>query len=168
MSNERIEIVLADYQNPQHARDIPYLLNLYATDPMGGGHALSVDVLAHLVEKLARLPQAFSLLAYVDGVPAGLTNCFDGFSTFAAKPLVNVHDIYVHRDYRGLGLSQKMLAAVEQNACAKGCCKVTLEVLSQNKVAQAAYQKFGFAGYELDAATGHALFWQKMLVPAAG
>lgn len=159
----KIEIIRANYHDRQHVQDIPYLLDLYAQDPMGGEHALPAGVLAHLVEKLALLPHAFSVLAYVDGHPAGLVNCFDGFSTFAARPLVNVHDIFVHHDYRGLGLSQKMLSAVEQIARMKGCCKVTLEVLSQNRVAQAAYQKFGFAGYELDEATGHALFWQKLL-----
>ena len=56
-----------------------------------------------------------------------------------------------------------MLNKVEEIALAKGCCKVTLEVLSNNIVAKSAYLKFGFAGYELDPKAGSALFWQKTL-----
>ena len=44
-------------------------------------------VLQNLVPKLAKLPHAFSILAFVDGEAVGLLNCFEGFSTFAAKPL---------------------------------------------------------------------------------
>ena len=44
-------------------------------------------VLQSLVPKLAKLPHAFSILAFVDGEAVGLLNCFEGFSPFAAKPL---------------------------------------------------------------------------------
>ncbi|MCC2617803.1 GNAT family N-acetyltransferase [Aestuariibacter halophilus] len=158
-----IEIVVADYSNPQHKQDIPYLLNQYAIDPMGGGTPLPQAVYDHLADSLAERPYAFSVLAYVDGKPAGLANCFEGFSTFACKPLVNIHDMCVVEAYRGLGLSQRLLDKVQQIATDKGCCKITLEVLSNNTVAQSAYRRFGFAGYELDPSAGHAQFWQKKL-----
>lgn len=64
-------------------------------------------------------------------------------------------------EFRGLGLSQPMLSKVEEIAKLKGCCKITLEVLEGNKVAQKSYIKFGFAGYELDPIMGKALFWQR-------
>ncbi len=48
-------------------------------------------------------------------------------------------------------------------AKSKGCCKVILEVLSNNEPAKSAYSKFGFLGYQLDPAAGPALFWQKLL-----
>ena len=35
-----------------------------------------------------------------------------------------------------------------------GCCKLTLEVLEGNKLAQAAYIANGFAGYQLDPEMG--------------
>ena len=56
-----------------------------------------------------------------------------------------------------------MLAAVETLAKEQGCCKLTLEVLSENKVAMQAYKKVGYAGYELDPEAGQAIFWQKKL-----
>lgn len=158
-----IEVVMADYADARHARDIPLLLNEYAQDPMGGGQALDEAVQRHLVGELARRPHAFSVLAYVNGEPAGLVNCFEGFSTFACQPIVNIHDVVVLARYRGLGLSQRLLTQVEAEARARGCCKLTLEVLSGNEVARAAYQKFGFASYTLDPDTGVALFWEKKL-----
>jgi ribosomal protein S18 acetylase RimI-like enzyme len=65
--------------------------------------------------------------------------------------------------FRGHSISQKMLEKVEGIAKQKGCCKITLEVLSGNQVAKNAYLKFGFDGYELDPSAGNALFWQKKL-----
>lgn len=139
------------------------LLDAYASDPMGGGNPLSDEVKDNLVKELARLPHAFSIIAYLDDEPVGLVNCFEGFSTFVCKPLVNIHDVVVLAKYRGHGISQKMLAKVEEIARAKGCCKMTLEVLSKNEAAMSAYRKFGFADYELDPDAGTALFWQKKL-----
>ena len=48
-------------------------------------------------------------------------------------------------------------------AISKGCCKITLEILSNNESAKAAYKKFGFSNYELDPRAGVGLFWQKRI-----
>ena len=95
--------------------------------------------------------------------PAAFANCFYGFSTFSAMPLINIHDFAVLPKYRGMGLSQKLLEHIEQLAKAKNCCKVTLEVLDNNVGAKRAYEKFGFGGYELDPESGKAVFWQKKI-----
>lgn len=158
-----ISIQVANYQNPDHATAMLELLNAYALDPMGGGEALSEFVRTNLVAELAKRSFALSLIAYADEKPAGLLNAFEGFSTFAAKPLINVHDLIVLEQYRGLQISQRLLQALEIIAIERGCCKITLEVLQGNRVAQQAYQKAGFAGYELDPQMGQALFWQKKL-----
>ena len=155
----QVVVVQADYSNPVHAQALRDVLNHYANDPMGGGEALSPQVLEQLPAELARRPHAFSVLAFVDGEAAGLVNCFEGFSTFAGKPLVNVHDVSVSGAFRGLGLSQKMLLKVEEIARERGCCKITLEVLEGNPVAQGSYRKFGFSEGQLDPAYGRMLFW---------
>ena len=139
------------------------LLDLYASDPMGGGKSLDEGVKNNLVRELSKLPHAFSFIAYVDEHPAGLINCFEGFSTFLCKPLINIHDIVVLDEYRGNGIAGMMLEKVEEIARSKGCCKLTLEVLSNNEAAKSAYQKFGFSDYQLDPQAGTALFWQKLL-----
>jgi ribosomal protein S18 acetylase RimI-like enzyme len=156
-----IEVVSVNYQDSKHAEDLVYLLNAYAQDPMGGGEPLSESTQQNLPQALAQTPGAFSFIIYVDGKPAALINNLMGFSTFKCKPLVNIHDVTVLAEFRGLGLSQKLLASVEQRAKELGCCKVTMEVLSGNEVAKKAYKKYGFKGYELDPEAGHALFWEK-------
>jgi ribosomal protein S18 acetylase RimI-like enzyme len=159
-----IEVIKADYLNEQHQKDIPMLLDSYAADPMGGGKPLDTEVKNNLVKELAKLPFAFSVIAYIDAKPVGLINCFEGFSTFSCKPLINIHDVVVLDEFRGNGISQIMLNKVEEIAKSKGCCKMTLEVLSENEVAKSAYRKFGFSGYELDPEAGTALFWQKKII----
>ena len=158
-----MKIVLADYTNPRQADDIVYLLDCYAREPSGCGKGLNDSVKRDLVSKLSAFPGAFSILGYVDDQPAGLVNCFMGFSTFKCKPLVNIHDIVVARAYRGNGLSQALLQKVEQVAKEKECCKITLEVLDGNTVAKNAYRKFGFSAYELKPEMGKALFWEKVI-----
>ncbi len=158
-----IKIIKADYRNPSHETDIISLMQAYALDPMGGGKPLAESVINNLCQQLATRSYAFTLIGYIDGNAAGLINCFEQFATFACKPLINIHDVVVLKLYRGRGLSKQMLAQVEQIAQQKGCCKLTLEVLSGNPIARAAYSSFGFSGYELSPETGQAEFWQKAL-----
>ncbi|MDH5392943.1 MAG: GNAT family N-acetyltransferase [Gammaproteobacteria bacterium] len=156
-----IEIIKIDYSNRQHAADLSFLMNAYASDSMAGGKPLSDYVIKNLAFELSKLDHAFSLITYVNDKPAGLVNCFEAFSTFNCKPLVNIHDFFVLQAYRQAGLSQLMLEKVTDIARTKNCCKLTLEVLAGNNAARSAYQKYGFTAYELDKATGVALFWHK-------
>jgi ribosomal protein S18 acetylase RimI-like enzyme len=159
----KIEITQADYRDGMHADALILLLDSYACDVMGGGHALSEHVKQNLVAELACRPSAFSVLAFVEGRAAGLVNCFEGFSTFSCQPLANIHDVAVLPAYRGKGIAQLMLLHVEQLARERGCCKLTLEVLQGNRAAQQLYGKLGYAAYQLDPENGNALFWQKRL-----
>jgi GNAT superfamily N-acetyltransferase len=138
------------------------LLDAYARDPMGGGEPLTDSVKARLASDLAANPHAFSLLARLDGEAVGLANCFMGYSTFAAAPLVNIHDLAVLPGHRGAGIGRALMTAIEAEALKRGACKVTLEVLSGNP-ARYLYEACGYRDYQLDPATGHALFWQKRL-----
>jgi ribosomal protein S18 acetylase RimI-like enzyme len=158
-----IEIIKANLALPVHAQAVVQLMNEYALDPMGGGQALPDHVQANLAAELHKLASAHVVLALVGKQPAGLAVCIEGFSTFACKPLLNIHDIIVSQAFRGKGLSKRLLQKAEAIAAELGCCKVTLEVLEGNHIAQAAYRGAGFAGYELDPAMGKAMFWQKKL-----
>jgi len=156
-----INVIKANYK--QHGEDIVNLLSAYAQDPMGGGEDLTDFTKANLVNSLDKLPHAFSVIAYSKDTPVGLINCFEAFSTFSCKPLVNIHDVVVLKEYRGQNISQLMLKKVEKIAKHKNCCKLTLKVLTKNPIAQASYEKFGFGSYCLDPEHGSAMFWQKEL-----
>ena len=161
---DNLRIVAVDLENPAISAAWLGLLDHYACDPMGGGAGLSGYARSHLVDELKNLPTFHGALAYAGGEAVGLINCFAGFSTFAAKPLLNIHDLVVHADARGQGIAQALLGWAEARARAFGCCKLTLEVLSNNMRALAAYERAGFAPYVLDPAAGHALFLQKTLL----
>ena len=163
----QLHICRADYHNPVHASALMLLLDAYARDAAGGGDALSDFAKENLVKELAVRPQAFSVLAFdmtaSDAQPVGLINCIEGFSTFACRPLVNVHDVAVLPSHRGQRIAQKMLVLVDQIARERGACKLTLEVLSGNASAIKLYERVGFAAYRLDPAMGQAHFLQKWL-----
>ena len=159
----QVNIIQADYQNEEHGKDLVMLLNAYALDPMGGGEALAVEVQQNLVVTLAKRDDFLTLLCYVDNEPAGILNCVESFSTFKCKPLLNIHDCGVLKEFRGLGISQLLFKEAEKISRERGYCKLTLEVLEGNIVAQNAYKKLGFSGYELDEKTGKAMFWEKAL-----
>ncbi len=96
------------------------------------------------------MPGAFSLIARLEGEAVGLANCFTGFSTFAIRKLVNIHDLVVAPSYRGRGIGRALFAAIEAQARAIGAAKVTLEVLSGNEPAKALYRSLGYGDYVLD------------------
>ncbi|MDJ0579601.1 GNAT family N-acetyltransferase [Crocosphaera sp.] len=158
-----IDIVKADLSLSAHAEAMIQLMDEYALDPMGGGQGLPDDVKANLPTELAKRKSAHVILAFVDSQPAGLVVCLEGFSTFACKPLLNIHDVIVALPYRRRGLSKLLLHKAEEIAYELGCSKMTLEVLEGNHVAQSAYKSFGFSGYELNPEMGTALFWEKKL-----
>ena len=157
------EVFTADYRDPEHAAALLHLLDAYARDPMGGGDGLSSAARDGLIQALAARGDALTVLARVGEEYVGLANCFEGFSTFACRPLLNIHDLVVLPAFRGRGISLRILQEVERIARRRGCCKLTLEVLEGNEVARSAYRRFGFSGYELDPSLGSALFWEKAL-----
>lgn len=157
------QILTADLSLQEHADATVWLLNEYAKDDMGGGTGLTEFTQQNLIAELKMRPTIHVILAFVDENPAGLALCIEGFSSFECKPLLNIHDLVVSPAHRGRGLSKRLLGKVEETAIELGCCKLTLEVLEGNHVAQSAYRAFGFDGYELRPETGKAMFWQKKI-----
>ena len=158
-----IRVTRVNYRDADHARMLVEMLDAYAQDPAGGSEGLSDFAKANLAAELAKRPQAFSVLAFAGEQPIGLVNCIEGFSSFACRPLVNIHDVAVVPGYRGQRVAEKMLALVEEIARERGACKLTLEVLQGNAPALKLYERVGFAGYQLDPAMGNAVFYQKAL-----
>lgn len=163
-----IEIIRTKLIDPDHAAALMQLMDEYASGPTGGGKALNAYTRAHLAATLRTRPGAHTLLATKrdnagETSYVGLLNAFEGFSTFACQPLLNIHDVIVTETQRGQGIGKLLMEAAEALARELGCCKLTLEVLEGNTKAQAAYKSLGYAGYELKPEMGKALFWQKKL-----
>lgn len=153
-------IVAADFDNPVHAAAIVALLDEYASGPTGGNRPLSPFARSELVSQLRTRPTIHVLLAVADERAVGLAICIEGFSTFACKPLLNIHDLAVTREFRGRGIGRMLLQEAESLSRRLGCCKLTLEVLGGNDNAQRLYRSCGYAPYQLDPAVGTAMLWQ--------
>jgi ribosomal protein S18 acetylase RimI-like enzyme len=158
-----IEVIEADLGRGEHEHAIVELLDAYSRDPMGSGSPLPVEVRRNLVPGLREHPTTLVFLAFVAGAPAGLAICFRGFSTFAARPLINIHDLAVLPEHRGHGVGRLLLDAVADKGRALGCCKLTLEVLENNERARSVYEAAGFRQAVYRPESGGALFWTKPL-----
>jgi ribosomal protein S18 acetylase RimI-like enzyme len=152
-----------DPNDTGHASALVALLDEYARGDTGTGEGLAPRAMAELPGRLARCAHYVGWLAFEDGRAIGVVNCFEGLSTFRARPLLNIHDIAVTPAWQRRGIGTALLEAVVAEAGRRGCCKITLEVLQGNTGAIAAYRKAGFAPYELDPAMGSAMFFEKPL-----
>jgi GNAT superfamily N-acetyltransferase len=162
-----IEIVEADLDRTGHQDAVVELIDAYAMDPMGNGRPLSAQTRLELIPGLRRLPTTVIFLAYQEESAIGIAVCFRGFSTFAARPLINIHDLAVLPAHRGQGVGRRLLEAVERKARDLGCCKLTLEVAENNGKARRIYGAAGFAQAVYAPGTGGALFMSKPL-PVGG
>lgn len=158
-----IEIIEADLDNSQHQDAVVAMMDAYSADPMGDAKPLSDFARRHLIHGLREHPTTLVFLAFHNGQPCGIATCFRGFSTFAAKPLLNISDFYVDPSLRGQGIGHLLLEAIQKQAKALGCCKLTLEVQQSNSRARAVYGRFGFAQavYPADVAGGGSLYLVK-------
>lgn len=160
------EIVIADLDRKGHQRAVLDLLDAFSRDTMGNGRPMRADVRARLIPGLRAHPTTLIFLAFVGERPVGLAVCFHGFSTFAAKPLINIHDFIVLPEARSLRIGRRLLATVEEKARLRGCCKVTLEVQENNHRARKVYAAAGFRQATYAEAAGGALALTKPIDPA--
>ena len=158
-----IQIVEANLNLPEHREAVLAMVDAYSMDAMGGAKPLDPGVRPRLIPGLQRHPTTLIFLAFEGEQPVGVAVCFIGFSTFAAKPLINIHDCMVLPAFRGKGVGRRLLDAVEAKARELGCCKLTLEVMDNNDRALRAYEAAGFVRYALQENAGTAIFLSKPL-----
>ncbi|MBS3956003.1 MAG: GNAT family N-acetyltransferase [Clostridiales bacterium] len=165
MKGVSVEVIEADLGDREHTSAIVDLIDAYSQDPLADGAPLAADVRDRLASGLRDHPTTLVFLAYDGARPIGVAVCFFGYSTFAAAPLINIHDLYVVPDARGRGVSRALLDAVSDRAITDGCCKLTLEVLESNVRARFVYEAAGFAQATYLPEAGGALFMAKPLAP---
>jgi GNAT superfamily N-acetyltransferase len=158
-----IEFLEADLARTDHQRAVVELIDAYSRDPTGDGKPLSADVRARLISGLQEHPTTLIILALEGTKRVGIAVCFRGFSTFAARPLLNIHDLNVLPAHRGFGIGRGLIAAVEAKARAMGCCKLSLEVQENNHRARRTYTASGFTHTQYEAKAGSVLFLTKRL-----
>ena len=159
------KIIKADLDDSIHHEAILTLMDAYSSDPMGDNKPLSQYTRDHLIQGLREHPTTIVFLAFKDLEAVGIATCFKGFSTFQARPLLNISDFFVYPSLRGLKIGRKLLEAIESEAISLECCKLTLEVQHNNSRAQSIYNQFGFAQavYAADVDGGGSIYMTKSI-----
>lgn len=153
-----MQLEIADLSDPRRARAVVDLLDMYSQNEFGSSQPLPAEVRERLVPGIRNHAGHLVFLAWDDDRPIGLAICFVGFSSFKAKPLINIHDLAVAPETRGRGVGRALLEAIEAEARRRDCCRVTLEVRSDNLVAQNLYRRLGY-----ESSQPETWFWTRSL-----
>lgn len=153
-----ISILQVDLQNKLHRIHLIKLLNDYMCDPMGNNAPMDEGLAEKIIAGLEAYQSYQGFFVLYGDQFAGLANCNQNFSTFKAKPLINIHDFIVAPEFRSIGAGHFLLQGIINYASQNGYCRVNLEVREDNHAAKALYQKMGFSECEPPM---H--FWEKNL-----
>jgi ribosomal protein S18 acetylase RimI-like enzyme len=158
---EEYHVIQADLTDDGHRRAVLDMVRSFAQAVTGAD--LPDENQDKLMDGLVEHPAVLVFLAFSADVPVGFSVCLLGFSTFMARPLINIHDFYVEQQHRRKGVGRQILNAIEKRARSLDCCRLTLEVEANNQEALSLYHRFGFAEVEYSAEAGAVLFRQKTL-----
>ena len=139
-----MQLIKVDLNNEKHRSAVLRLLNDYMLDEMGIGEAMPGELGPKIIEGLKKHSGYLGFLIHVGDNFAALANCNLVFSTWKAKPLINIHDFIVSPKFRNRGVGLFLLRAIENYAREKGYCRINLEVRQDNLKAQNLYKKAGF------------------------
>ncbi|MGA3048113.1 MAG: GNAT family N-acetyltransferase [Terracidiphilus sp.] len=88
-------------------------------------------------------PFYFCLIAEHLGRPAGFAFYFFDYSTWLGRPGIYLEDLFVHPEFRGLGIGKALLRQVAAIAVEKGCARLKWSVLDWNTPAIDFYRAMG-------------------------
>lgn len=163
MNATKIQIRQANLNNLKDAADYATMLNAYASDNMGQGKPLTTTHQQKVVQDIAAILNARTYLAYAENAPIGFATCFSAYSTFRAKPLLNIHDIAVIAEYRGQGIGRMLLRYIAEDAKQAGYVKITLEVREDNPLADGLYRSEGYQASNVNDEIIQHWFLEKLL-----
>jgi GNAT superfamily N-acetyltransferase len=88
-------------------------------------------------------PAAESLIAELDGAPAGFAIFFHNYSTFLARPGIYLEDLFVKPAFRRQGVGRALFTHVARLAVERRCGRFEWSVLDWNAPAIAFYKSLG-------------------------
>jgi ribosomal protein S18 acetylase RimI-like enzyme len=142
---QNIRIIEADLNQTAHQEATLNMVDAYSRDAMGDVKPLAANVRATLIDALRKHPTTIVFLAFDGDLPVGVAVCFRAFSTFAAKQIINIHDLHVLPSHQRRGIGHALIRAVEDKARSIGAGKISLEVLENNHSARKTYAAAGFS-----------------------
>jgi GNAT superfamily N-acetyltransferase len=88
-------------------------------------------------------PAAESLIAELDGTPAGFAIFFSNYSTFLARPGLYLEDLFVKPELRRRGVGRALFGHLARLAVERQCGRFEWSVLDWNEPAIAFYRSLG-------------------------
>jgi len=88
-------------------------------------------------------PFYFCLIADHEGQAAGFALYFFNYSTWLGRPGLYLEDLFVHPEFRGLGIGKELLKRVASIAVENNCPRLQWEVLDWNTPAIDFYKAMG-------------------------
>lgn len=153
-----LSILKVDLQNQVHCTQVIKLLNDYMNDPMGNNRPMPEELGPQIIAGLKKHSGFLGFFVMMGEQFAGLANCNVNFSTFQAKPLINIHDFIVAPEFRKIGAARYLLHGIIKYASENGYCRINLEVREDNVNAKSLYKKMGFSD-----CVPRMMFWEKKL-----
>jgi len=148
-------ILHIDVKSPEQRAQFEVLFNEYSSD-------LSANIESYVVKQLFGLPYFHGFICYVNGEPGAFAVCFESYSTYRSKRILNIHDFMVSSNYRGKGVGKALLGGIEHYCGDNEYLKITLEVDQNNLVAQNLYSAAGYEDFQM--AQKGLFHWQKYLL----
>jgi ribosomal protein S18 acetylase RimI-like enzyme len=127
-------------------------------NPMGNNRPMPNGLAPQIISGLKQHSAFLGFFVLADDQFAGLANCNINFSTFQAKPLINIHDFIVAPECRNIGAGSFLLQGIINYASQNGYCRVNLEVREDNLAAKSLYKKIGFTD-----CVPRMMFWERKL-----
>ncbi len=90
-------------------------------------------------------PRVELLVAELEGKVVAYAAFFETYSTFRAKPVLYLEDLFVTKAARRRGVARALVAALAREAVARGCARLAWVVLDWNVEAQRFYEALGAA-----------------------
>lgn len=153
-----LSIQKVDLHNEIHCTELISLLNDYMNDPMGNNRPMDRTLAPQIISGLKVHSAYLGFFVLADDQYAGLANCNINFSTFQARPLINIHDFIVAPKFRNLGAGSFLLRGIVNYALKNDFCRVNLEVREDNLTAKALYRKMGFSD-----CVPRMMFWERRI-----
>lgn len=127
------------------AADVPLILSLIRelAEYEKLGHEAVADEAALRATLFGERPYAETLIAELDGAPAGFALFFHNYSTFLGKPGIYLEDLFVRPSARRHGVGKALLQRVAQLALQRNCGRFEWSVLDWNEPALRFYQSLG-------------------------
>lgn len=83
------------------------------------------------------------LVERAPGDAVGYAAVFETYSTFRARPVLYLEDLFVLREARGTGAGVALMRRIAREAIERGCARVSWIVLDWNESAQRFYERLG-------------------------